>query len=288
MCAQNRVTEHDGEDIISEYEWKELQYDEISVRIPIWMSAKSKQCRVDFKVRDTSSPPPRRQRLPARPRRPRHERRRRRPQGNWLTIWAPPTEAVVGDCPSDSPPSEPLLDFQLHGAVDPDECLWELEQDGALRILCLTLKKSPAYKWPTLHRENGLKSEAERKPKLEAQRREFEKKDAAERKAAEKAKAEQAKADAEAEREARGPGPWAKTTFGPEEGPRRRPHRPKGAKDEGRKPGAYERGRIIVSEPPDFTDSSDDEEPEPAVPHSALERERINVRMAGDDAELAG
>ena len=59
-------------------------------------------------------------------------------------------------------------------------------------------------------------------------------------------------------------GPAKPPTFGPAERPERRPHRPKDKDGKplppGRPPGSYEGGRIIVAAPPDYTDSSSDDE----------------------------
>lgn len=220
----NRVTEHeDGEDEIAEYSWVEMPHAEIRVRIPVLGKTKSKQCRVDVK-------------------------------GNWLTVWAPPPEAVVGFYPDDKPPKEPMLDFQLYGAVNPDECDWELVDDGAVRTIILTLHRAPVYKWPTLHRVNGLKSEAERPIKLAQQKKEWEEKN--------KAEAEAAKRNPNTTSFDKAAGPPKPPAFGPENRPKRRPHRPKDAegnplKPVGRPPGSYERGRIIVTEC-DYTDSDSD------------------------------
>ena len=220
-----RVTEHeDVDDDVAEYSWVELPHAEIRVRIPVLARTKSKQCKVVVKL-------------------------------NWLTVYAPPPDAVVGFYPDDRPPNEPLLDFQLHGAVDPDECDWELVDDGAVRNIILTLHRSPVYKWPTLHRVNGLKSEAERAPRLAAQKQEWE---------------EKSRRDWEAAR--RNPNtttfeaaaaPPKPPAFGPANKSQQRPQKPKDehGKDQrpavGRPPGVYERGRIVVTEP-DWTDSDED------------------------------
>lgn len=261
----NRVTEHDGEeDEIAEYWWSECAHEEIRVRIPVWGKTKSKQCRVDFKL-------------------------------NWITVYAPPTEAIKGFYTDDAPPKEPLLDFQLYGAVDVDECTWEIVDDGAVRNIIVSLHKSPVYKWPTLHRVNGLKSEKERKPKLAAQKKQWDEEAAVRRAPRDAARAARASPRAAARapaapprRERRLPrardrqaqakaqkdqgvssytdaaGPKKPPAYGPAERPERRPHRPKNPDGTplppSRPPGSYERGRIIVSEPPDYTDSSSDEE----------------------------
>lgn len=225
----NRVTEHeDGEDEIAEYSWVEMPHAEIRVRIPVLGRTKSKQCKVVVK-------------------------------GNWLTVYAPATEMVVGYYPDDirdlqmSKLPEPLLDFQLYGAVDPEECHWELVDDGAVRNIILTLHRSPVYKWPTLHRVNGLKSEAERAPKLAQQKKEWEEEH--------KRKAEEEKRNPNTTTFESMAGPPKPPPCGPENRPKRRPHRPKDENGNplpsvGRPPGVYERGRIIVTEP-DYTDSDD-------------------------------
>ena len=75
---------------------------------------------------------------------------------NWLKVWAPSPDYEAGTIPEDHPPVEPLLDFQLYGAVDVEESdVWELVDDGAVRNVILQLKKSPPYAWPTLHRVGG-------------------------------------------------------------------------------------------------------------------------------------
>ena len=219
-----RVTEHeDEEDEIAEYSWVEMPHADIRVRIPVLGKTKSKQCKVIVK-------------------------------GNWLTVYAPPTESVVGSLKDDEPPKEPLLDFQLYGAVNPDECDWEIVDDGAVRCIILTLVRAPVYKWPTLHRVNGLKSEAERKVKLAEQKKEWEEKS--------RKDAEAAKNDPNVASFNKAAGPQKPPAYGPENRPKRRPHRPKDEQGNplppvGRPPGVYERGRIIVCEP-DYTDSDSD------------------------------
>jgi len=237
----NRVTEHEGEEgEVAEYFWQELPHAGIRVRVPVWGKTKSKQCRVDFKL-------------------------------NWLTVWAPPPEAVVGYYKDNEPPKEPLLDFQLYGAVNVDECDWEIVDDGAIRTIIINLHRAPVYKWPSLHRPNGLKSESERKPKMAEEQAKWK------RMAEEEAKARANQSTVEYEECA---GPSRPPVYGPEPRGPRRPHKPKGVTDNQRPPGSYERGRIIVSEPPEFTDSSDDEpEPEP-TPHAELERMRVSARTA--------
>ena len=223
----SRVTEHEGDNDdpeVAEYWWTECAHEEIRIRIPVWGKTKSKQVRVDLKL-------------------------------NWITVYAPATEAVKGFYQDDKPPKEALLDFQLYGAIDVDECTWEIVDDGAVRNVIVSLHKSPVYKWPTLHRVNGLKSEKERKPKLAAQKVEWE------RKAQEEQKAQKDQAVSSFEEAA---GPKKPPSFGPAERPERRPARPKDKDgkpiEPSRPPGSYEGGRIIVSEPPDYTDSSSDEE----------------------------
>jgi len=220
-----RVSEHPDdpeEPEVAEYFWVEMPHADIRVRIPVLGKTKSKQCKVDVKL-------------------------------NWLTVWAPSTESVVGYCPEDAPPPEPLLDFQLYGAVDADECHWELVDDGAVRNIILTLHRRPVYTWPTLHRVNGLRKESDRKIKLAQQKKEWE---------------EEAKAQAKAQKNQQTAtydamvGPKKPAAFGPEPQPKRRPHRPKDEQGNplppvGRPPGVYERGRIIVTEP-DYTDSDSD------------------------------
>ncbi len=71
----------------------------VQVRLPLPPGAKGKQVRVDFKR-------------------------------NWLTVYAPARACATerayatGERPpaAASPPREPTLDFQLHGAVDPERC----------------------------------------------------------------------------------------------------------------------------------------------------------------------
>ena len=173
---------------------------------------------------------------------------------NWLTVWAPAPESVVGENPPDAPPKEPLLDFQLYGAVNPDECDWELVNDGAIRNIILTLHRSPVYKWPTLHRVGGLRREQDRAAALERQKREWEEQARAE------ARVQKSQSTAEYGEMA---GPRRPPKYGPAEAPKRRPHRPRDENGNlvdpggGPPPGVYERGRIIVTEP-DFTDSDED------------------------------
>ena len=104
----NRVTEHNGgEDEVAEYFWVGMPHTDIRVRIPILGKTISKQCKVIFRR-------------------------------NWLTVYAPSPECVVGSYPPDKPNKEPLLDFQLYGAVDVDECHWELVDDAVqLEVLSL-------------------------------------------------------------------------------------------------------------------------------------------------------
>ena len=222
-----RVTQHEGDsdddDQIAEYSWVEMPHADIRVRIPVWVKTKSKMCKVVIKL-------------------------------NWLTVYAPPTEAVVGYYKDDEPPKEPLLDFQLYGAVNVDECDWCIEDDGAVRCIILTLVRAPVYKWPTLHRVNGLKSEAERAVRRKEEREQFER----EQKEAEKAGLQ----NQELTQFAKMAGPQKPPTFGPAPRPKRRPHRPKDEHGNplppvGRPPGTYERGRIIVTAP-DYTDSDSD------------------------------
>ena len=226
-CSQKRVTGHDQgdaeEDEVAEYFWVEMPHAEISVRIPVLGGTSSKQCKVDVKR-------------------------------NWLTVYAPAPESIKGYNPPDKPPKEPLLDFQLYGAVDPDECDWELVDDGAIRNIILTLHRAPVYKWPTLHRVGGLKKESDRAPMLARQKLEWE------QRAREEAMTQKSQQTAEYDQVV---GPPRPPKFGPAARPKRRPRRPK---DEngyplppvGRPPGSYERGRIVVAEP-DFTDSDTDD-----------------------------
>mmetsp|Transcript_33727 Transcript_33727/g.67199 ORF Transcript_33727/g.67199 Transcript_33727/m.67199 type:complete len:264 (-) Transcript_33727:347-1138(-) len=221
-----RVNNHGGEDEdgdeVSEYFWVELPHNEIRVRIPVLGKTTSKQCKIDIKR-------------------------------NWLKVFAPPPESVVGSNPPDAPPKEALLDFQLHGAVDPEECHWELVDDGAIRNIILTLQKSPVYDWPTLHRVNGLKREEDRAKVRERERKQWE---------------EESRREAEAQKNqattdyGAAAGPQRPPKYGPAPAPKRRPHRPKDEEGKplppvGRPPGVYERGRIIVTEP-EFTDSDED------------------------------
>lgn len=212
----------DDEDEVAEYFWVEMPHADIRVRIPVLGGTGSKQCKVTVKR-------------------------------NWLTVWAPAPESIVGFNPPDAPPKEPLLNFQLYGAVDPDECDWELVDDGAVRNIILTLHRSPVYKWPTLHRVGGLRREEDRAIHLARQKKEWEEQAKAE------AKAQKNQATAEYESMA---GPARPPKHGPAPRPQRRPRRPKDEEGNplppvGRPPGSYERGRIIVTEP-DFTDSDDD------------------------------
>lgn len=63
-------------------------------------------------------------------------------------VWAPGPDYAKNEIPEDKPPREPLLDFQLYGAVDVDESeAWELVDDGAVRNIIIMLKKSPVYEW---------------------------------------------------------------------------------------------------------------------------------------------
>jgi hypothetical protein len=237
-----RVCAEDENGSIAAYTWEERTHGELCVRIPILGKTRSKQVRVDIKR-------------------------------NWLTVFAPPPEAVVGSFPENAPPKEPVLDFQLYGAVDPDESDWELVDDGALRTIILTLKRSPVYKWPTLHRVNGLKSEAERAPKLAEQKAKWEAEQEKLRKQAqeeEQAAVAAAASDRNVASFEQAAGPPRPPAFGPEEAPKRRPRRPKG-RDSGplppehdheagptsMPPGAHEGGRVIVTEP-EYTDSSDE------------------------------
>jgi len=221
-----RVTQHEegsDDDEIAEYSWVEMPHADIRVRIPVWVKTKSKMVKVSIKI-------------------------------NWLTVYAPPSEAVVGYYKDDEPPKEPLLDFQLYGAVNPDECDWELVDDGAVRNIILTLVRAPVYKWPTLHRVDGLRREADRAIKAKEHREKFQR----EQEEAQKAAAQNQDTSAYAQQA----GPPRPPKFGPQPAPKRRPHRPKDEQGNplppvGRPPGVYERGRIIVTEP-DYTDSDDD------------------------------
>ena len=221
-----RVEQHEAgsdDDEIAPYSWVEMPHADIRVRIPVWVKTKSKMCKVIVKL-------------------------------NWLTVYAPPTEAAVGYYKEDEPPKEPLLDFQLYGAVNVDECDWELVDDGAVRNIILTLHRAPVYKWPTLHRVNGLKCEADR---------ERVRKEDQERFAREQAENKKAQENQQTATYQTAAGPARPPQFGPAPRPRRRPHRPKDAEGNplppvGRPPGVYERGRIIVTQP-EYTDSSDDD-----------------------------
>jgi len=207
---------------VAEYFWVEMPHADLRVRIPVLGGTTSKQCRVVV-------------------------------HRNWLKVWAPAPESVVGYNPVDSPPKDPLLDFQLYGAVDPEEYDWELVNDGAIRNIILTMRRSPNYKWPTLHRIGGLRREEDRPAALAQQQREFEEQER------EQAKTQKTQQTAEYEESV---GPARPPQFGPQTRKPRRPHRPKDEDGnplvlEGRPPGSYERGRIIVTEP-DFTDSDED------------------------------
>ena len=224
-AISKRVTEHeDGsdEEEIAEYSWVEMPHADLRVRIPVWVRTRSKMVKVVVKL-------------------------------NWLTVYAPPTEATVGYYKEDEPPKEPLLDFQLYGAVNPDECDWELVDDGAVRNIIITLVRAPVYKWPTLHRVNGLKSESDRAARLKQEREQFER---------ENEEARKASANQDVCAYSQAAGPQKPPAFGPEARPKRRPHRPKDASGAplppvGRPPGTYERGRVIVSAP-EYTDSDSD------------------------------
>jgi len=239
----NGQINQDGD--LVDFTWQQLPYDEIRVRIPVAKITKSKQCKIVVKR-------------------------------NWLYVWAPGPDYEKDEVPDDKPPKQPLLDFQLYGAVDVDESeTWELVDDGAVRNIILMLKKSPVYKWPTLHRENGLKKESDRervrKEEMEAAR----KKNAQEQKAAEqkeqyegmyKEAAGPAKPpiigpmpDPKAERKA------AKELAKKEAERNRNPFNipssqpPMSESEAKRPPGVYEGGRIIVCAPSSSDDSSDDE-----------------------------
>ena len=85
LFSQNRVTDHgNGEDEeeeeVAEYFWVEMPHADIRVRIPVLGGTSSKQCKVVVKR-------------------------------NWLKVYAPAPESVVGYNPTDAPPKDPLLDF---------------------------------------------------------------------------------------------------------------------------------------------------------------------------------
>ena len=82
------------------YSWAEMPHGELRVVIPTPGKTRAKQVRVVIKR-------------------------------NWLTVFAPPPKG--GTFPENAPPTKPILDFQLYGAVDTEESDWELVDDGALR-----------------------------------------------------------------------------------------------------------------------------------------------------------
>jgi len=219
----NGQINQDGE--LVDFTWQQLPYDEMRVRIPVSKHTKSKQCKVVVKR-------------------------------NWLYVWAPGPDHEKGEVPEERPPKEPLLDFQLYGAVDPEESeVWELVDDGAVRNIILMLKKSPVYKWPTLHRENGLKCEADRERVRKEEMAEAEKRN---------------KQPVEAKEQYEGlyaepAGPQRPPKFGPEPDPKAERRRkkeeakraanpfnipssmpPLSESEAKRPPGVYEGGRIIV------------------------------------------
>ena len=175
---------------------------------------------------------------------------------NWLHVWAPAmTESQV--IPDDAPPKEPLLDMQLYGAVDADMCDWNIERTACEATLVLEMRKSPEYRWPTLHREHGLPSEKSRalhaRELSEEARREAEKvrERMARSEGAPKPTAEYAQPAGPARPPSFGPEPMKVPPAQPMSSPAKPPAKPKQAKQPGpmRPPGSYERGRILVSEP---------------------------------------
>ena len=173
---------------------------------------------------------------------------------NWLYVWAP-TMLKSQVVPADAPPKEPLLDMQLYGAVDVDMCDWHIERTACEATLVLEMRKSPEYRWPTLHRKRGLKSEKSRAQHA--------------RELSEKVRASMApKPTAEYAQPA---GPARPPSFGPEPlkaPPAQPPAKPKQARrGPMRPPGSYERGRILVSEP----DVAEAEVPADALPEYAPE-----------------
>lgn len=185
----------------------------VYIPIPTWTSAK--QCRVEFKR-------------------------------NWLYVWAPQKLAEHQRVPDDAPPRDALLDFQLYGAVDVEICDWQIERQYDEATLVLEMRKSPEYKWPTLHRVNGLTSEKSRglalREAMDQGRR--------------KAEATKKAPDAPRSEYDRPAGPPLPPTFGPQNAPNAKPRaayqkaKPRGPLEPTRPPGSYERGRIIVSKGP--------------------------------------
>jgi len=231
----NGQIDQNGE--LVEFTWQQLPYDQIRVRIPVSQYAKSKQCKVVVKR-------------------------------NWLYVWAPGPDYEKDEVPEDRPPKVPLLDFQLYGAVDVDESEdWELVDDGAIRNIILMFQKSPAYNWPTLHREGGLKKESDRarvrKEEMEEARKKAEEAEPKEPQYKEGLYASHA-------------GPPRPPVFGPEPDPKAERRRKKAEAKKAaepdfyvpkqelseaerkRPPGVYEGGRIIVMPPdPSSSDESD-------------------------------
>ena len=115
--------------------WSQRKHGELRATVPLAASATGRQCRVEFKR-------------------------------NWLKVVAPPLN------PAATPAGAALLDFQLHGAVDPERCDWRIERSARGVVLLLELQKSPIYDWPTLHRVNGLRSESDRAAALDRLRQE--------------------------------------------------------------------------------------------------------------------
>jgi len=226
----NGQIDQDGD--LVDFTWQQLPYDEIRVRIPVSKHTKGKQVKVIVKL-------------------------------NWLKVWAPAPDYVAGSIPEDRPPKEPLLDFQLYGAVDVEESdVWELVDDGAVRNVILQFKKSPAYNWPTLNRVGGLKREEDRARVAKEEKERFER---------ENAKVEPPR-ETKVDYGQTPAGPARPPTFGPAPKPPKKkkekvdrnpfnipssmpPLDPSEAK---RPPGVYENGRIIVCEPDSPTDSDSD------------------------------
>jgi len=201
------------EDGNNKYEWKQGDYDIISMRIMIPKGTKSKQCRVDF-------------------------------SRNWIKIWAPAMIRHNNEImPDDVPPVKPLYDFQLYGAVDTELCDWQIERlyGGVEVYLVIELKKSPVYNWPTLHRENGLQKEEHRKIVAERERRETAEKEGLNKTASKAGMPVNYQKPA---------GPPRPPSFGPKNAKPKPPPLDPNAPPT-RPPGSYERGRIIVSEAPD-------------------------------------
>lgn len=218
----------DGEPL-AEFSWEPLPNGELLVTVPIDSTACAKQCCVTAKR-------------------------------NWLTVWAPPPRPVPSSetCSVTDPPENPLLDMQLYGAVDVGETMWELTGTGARRSLLITLRRAPIYMWPTLHRVDGLKREADRPAVLACEKAAWEARNDAAAKAAAAAAMAADSEDSDLtgmDHVWTGVAAHPGAVFGPKASPNlnHQPHYPKcnapqvsvGAQQP---PGVYERGRVIVAE----------------------------------------